>query len=93
MWIILGIDTLVSTIINIYFGINKHVYTKWATAFALSFISLTVLSQYFMVKNWVELEDWSALLDVVPIMTTALTIFTVIFLTVNIFVLWNASKK
>lgn len=46
-----------------------------------------------MVKNWVVLEDWSALLDVVPIMTTALTIFTVIFLTVNIFALWNASKK
>ena len=51
MWIILGIGTLVSTIINIYFGINEHVYTKWATAFALSFISLTVLSQYFMVKK------------------------------------------
>ena len=31
-----------------------------------------------MVKNWVELEDWSALLDVVPIMTTALTIFTAV---------------
>ena len=46
-----------------------------------------------MVKNWVELEDWSALLDVVPIMTTALTIFTVIFLTVNIFVLMDKHSK
>ena len=61
MWIILGICSLISTIIN--------------------------------VKKRVLLEDWSAILDVVPSMTTVLIIYTIIIVTINVVALWNFFNK
>ena len=93
MWIILGICSLISTIINVYFGIKKRLCTKCTTTFALIFMTLTILNQYIMVKKRVLLEDWSDILDVVPSMTTVLIIYTIIIVTINVVALWNFFNK
>lgn len=83
MWIILGVIALVATFINLYmYGIGKDY--KLAMAMGLSFTALTLVAEYRMVSEWVEAEDWSALLDVVPTMETALWILTIISILLNI---------
>ena len=62
MWIILG-------------GTGKDY--KLAMAMGLSFTALTLVSEYSMISDWVKVEDWSALLDVVPTMELALWVLTI----------------
>lgn len=83
MWLILGLIAIAATFINLYlYGIGKDY--KLAMAMGLSFTALTLVAEYSMVSSWVKAEDWSALLDVVPTMTTALWILTIISILLNI---------
>jgi len=83
MWVILGIIALIATIINLYmYGTGKDY--KLAMAMGLSFTALTLVAEYRMVSDWVKAEDWSALLDVVPTMETALWILTILSILLNI---------
>lgn len=41
-------------------------------AMGLSFTALTVVADYSMTSNWIQAEDWSALLDVVSTMEAAI---------------------
>lgn len=83
MWIILGIIALVATFINLYlYGTGKDY--KLAMAMGLSFTALTLVAEYRMVSDWVKVEDWPSLLDVVPTMETALWILTILSILLNI---------
>lgn len=83
MWIILGVIAIVATLINLYmYGTGKDY--KLAMAIGLSFTALTLVSKYSMVSNSVKVEDWSALLDVVPTMETVLWVLTIISIILNI---------
>jgi len=83
MWIILGVITIVATFINLYrYGTGKDY--NLAMAMGLSFTALTLVSEYSMISDWVKVEDWSALLDVVPTMETALWTLTIISILLNI---------
>ena len=53
-------------------------------AMGISFTALTLVAQYSMVSNWVKVEDWGALLDVVPTMEKSLWILTIISILLNI---------
>lgn len=64
------------------YGTGKNY--KLAMAMGLSFTALTLVAQYRMVSNWVNVEDWSALLDVVPMMEIYLWILTSISIVLNI---------
>lgn len=82
MQIILGLIAIVATFINLYlYGKGKDY--KLAMAMGLSFTGLALLAAYSMLSDWVIAEDWSALLDVVPTMKTALWISTVISILLN----------
>ena len=83
MWLIFGGIAIIATFINLYLytkGKNYHL----AMAIGLSFTALTLVAEYNMVSNWVDVEDWSALLDVVPTMSTLLWILTIISILLNI---------
>ncbi|MBM7603052.1 Kef-type K+ transport system membrane component KefB [Metabacillus crassostreae] len=83
MWLILGLIAILATCINFYmYGTGKDY--KLAMAMGLSFTALTLVAQYSMVSNWVKVEDWGALLDVVPTMETAFWILTMISILLNI---------
>ncbi|KPH71558.1 hypothetical protein NSA56_06540 [Oceanobacillus caeni] len=83
MWIILGVIAVIATFINLYmYGTGKDY--KLAMAVGLSFTALTLVAEYRMVSDWVKVEDWSALLDVVPTMETALWVLTILSILLNI---------
>ncbi|WOV87325.1 hypothetical protein QWT69_15960 [Sporosarcina oncorhynchi] len=83
MWLVLGIIAIIATCINlIMYGTGKDY--KLAMAMGLSFTALTLVAGYSMVSDWVEVKDWSALLDVVPTMEIALWVLTVISISLNI---------
>ena len=83
MWLIFGVIAIVATFINLYMYKTGKDY-KFAMAMGLSFTALTLVAGYSMVSDWVKVEDWSALLDVVPTMGTALWILTIISILLNI---------
>ncbi|KOP78272.1 MFS transporter [Lysinibacillus sp. FJAT-14745] len=83
MWIILGIIAIVATLINLYMYIAGKDY-KLAMAIGLSFTALTLCSEYSLVSRWVKMEDWPALLDVVPSMEKALWFLTIVSIMLNI---------
>ena len=83
MWIILGLIAITATLINlIMYHIGKDY--KLAMAMGISFTALTLAANYSMVANWVNAEDWSALLDVVPTMEKSLLVLTIISILLNL---------
>ncbi|WP_298828861.1 hypothetical protein [uncultured Planococcus sp.] len=82
MWFILGLIAIAATCINLYLYATGRDY-KLAMAMGLSFTALTVVADYSMVSDWVNAEDWSALLDVVPTMAVVLWVLTVLSILLN----------
>ncbi|MDE0584016.1 hypothetical protein ON064_13345 [Planococcus sp. A6] len=83
MWFLFGLIAIAATCVNLYlYAIGKNY--KLAMAMGLSFTALTLAADYSMVADWVRAEDWSALSDVVPIMSSALWVLTVISILLNI---------
>ena len=83
MWLILGLIAIVATFINLYMYKTGKDY-RLAMAVGLSFTALTLVAEYRLVSNWVKVEDWSALLDVVPSMEKALWFLTIASILLNI---------
>lgn len=72
---------------------SKHkITTYWATISSLAFVSLTLLLEYKLIFNWVNNEDWSSLLDVVPSMFIFLTGYVIIMLLANAILIGFAMK-
>ncbi|MBU9675035.1 hypothetical protein KQ939_08950 [Planococcus sp. CP5-4] len=83
MWFLFGLIAIVATGVNLYLYATGKDY-KLAMATGLSFTALTLVAHYSLVADWVRAEDWSALSDVIPIMSSALWILTVISILLNI---------
>ncbi|MBN8210906.1 hypothetical protein JI666_19340 [Bacillus sp. NTK071] len=94
MWAILGVIAIVVTVINLSLYAAGKDY-KLAMAMGLSFTSLTLCAEYSLVSRWVRVEDWAALLDVVPGMERALWFLTIVSILLNIapILLERRSKK
>lgn len=83
MWFIFEVIAIIATFINLgLFAAGKDY--RLAMAMGLSFTALTLVADYGMVADWVEAEDWSALMDVVPIMSAALWVLTSLSILLNI---------
>ncbi|ANU27039.1 hypothetical protein [Planococcus versutus] len=83
MWFLLGVIAIIATCVNLVLYATGKDY-KLAMAMGLSFTALTVVADYNMVSSWVKAKDWSALLDVVPIMADALWVLTILSIGLNI---------
>ena len=94
MWAILGVIAIVVTVINLSLYAAGKDY-KLAMAMGLSFTALTLCAEYSLVSRWVRVEDWAALLDVVPGMERALWFLTIVSILLNIapILLERRSKK
>lgn len=62
---------------------NKNKNAILASMCSLSFVVITLLMEYKMVVNWVDKEDWSAMLDVVPSMFPVLCGYVILLLLAN----------
>ena len=83
LFIIFGVVAIVATFINLYMYKAGKDY-KLAMAIGLSFTALTLCAEYSLVSVWVEVEDWAALMDVVPGMERALWVLTIVSILLNI---------
>jgi uncharacterized membrane protein YozB (DUF420 family) len=66
MWIICGILSFVFTVMGWILAVKKSPKASYASSCALSFTILTFLMGYRQILYWVNREDWTALMDVVP---------------------------
>ena len=83
LFIIFGIIAIATTFINLYMYKAGKDY-KLAMALGLSFTALTLCAEYSLVSVWVEVEDWAALMDVVPGMERVLWFLTIVSILLNI---------
>ncbi|MED3574636.1 hypothetical protein [Cytobacillus praedii] len=83
LFMIFGVIAIVATFINLYmYKVGKDY--KLAMAMGLSFTALTLCAEYSLVSVWVEVEDWAALMDVVPGMERLLWFLTIVSIFLNI---------
>lgn len=83
LFMIFGVIAIVATFLNLYMYRAGKDY-KLAMAMGLSFTALTLCAEYSLISVWVEVEDWAALMDVVPGMERALWFLTIVSILLNI---------
>ena len=83
MWLLFGLIAIAATFINLYMYAMGKDY-KLAMAMGLSFTALTLCADHSLIANWVEAEDWAALLDTVPTMNKAFWFLTIASILLNI---------
>lgn len=82
MWILFGVVAIIMAILNIIWYVNNR-EAKWFRFISLAFTALTLCAFYSQDAVWVLKEDWSALMDVVPTMSNALWILTIVSILIN----------
>ena len=82
MWFILGIAAIMTAALNIVWAVRGR-QAKWFRFSSLSLTALTICAQYSMVEKWVQREDWSALMDVVPGMGNVLWFLVIASIVIN----------
>lgn len=92
MWMFCGIASIVCTGLHAFAAFSGKSMAKAMAFAAFGFTALTLLSEYAMAVSWVQAEDWSALLDVLPSMFPILIVYTVILIAANGLLLF-AEKK
>jgi len=83
MWIATGIMSVVFCATAWGMAAKKNAKANWASGCSLALVAATLLLQYQMVLAWVNKEDWSALMDVVPSMFTILCGYVIIMILAN----------
>lgn len=91
LFMIFGIIAIIATFINLYMYKAGKDY-RLAMAIGLSFTALTLCAEYSLVSVWVKVEDWAALMDVVPHMERALWFLTIVSILLNIAPILLAQK-
>lgn len=93
MWLFCFCLSIIFCIIAWIMKFKKNAHSSWAAACSLSFVAITLLLQYRMILDWVNREDWTALLDVVPTTFTRLSGYVIFMISANLFVIIGGKKK
>ena len=82
MWMILGIGSIVFAILNLVRAFHDK-NAKWFRFASLSLTTLTLCGFYADGADRVVAEDWAGLMDIMPTMSKALWICTIISILIN----------
>ena len=82
LWPVFGIAAIITAILNLAFCFSGK-EAKYFRFASLSLTALTMCAMYSMVNNYVSVEDWSALMDIVPAMTKALWFLVIASILIN----------
>lgn len=93
LWVICGVLSVIFCIVGWIMVSKKSVKAYWASVCSLAFVSITLIMEYHSVLIWVNKEDWSALMDVVPGMFFVLAVYVIMMLLVNAVLIGIARKK
>ena len=92
MWLFLGIAAIITTVLNIIWTL-KGLDAKCFRFISLSLTAFTLCAFYTQVYQWVLIEDWSALYDVVPTVSKALWFLTIASIIINSISLFKKFDK
>lgn len=92
MWVVFGVGAVFTAMLNVIWMLC-HRETKWFRFISLSLTALTVCAFYARSNYWVQREDWSALMDVVPGVSVWLWILTAASIVINGVTLFQKSEK
>ena len=81
-WFFFGITAIITAILNVIWTLRNR-EAKWFRFCSLSFTVFTLCSFYAEAAHWILVEDWSALMDVVPITSNILWFLTVVSVAIN----------
>ena len=94
MWIICGVLSVIFCVVGWIMASKKKKNTACVfSACSLAFVSLTLLMEYRIVLDWVNTEDWTSLMDVVPSMFSILTGYVIIMFLANAILISMIRKK
>lgn len=92
MWLILGIGAIVFAIINLVCTL-KSKNAKWFRFASLALTALTLCAFYADGASRVVAEDWGGLMDIMPTMSKALWVCTIISILLNSISLFKGKEK
>ena len=93
-WFPLALIAFLLAGINLMLGsLGKKNPWRLLVFLSLAFALFALLAQYHMVNAWVQAEDWSALMDVVPSMSKVLTGAVLVGLGLNVMVIVQNMRK
>ena len=82
MWLLFGITAIITAILNIGWTL-QHREAKWFRFVSLSCTAFTLCAFLSQTNEWVLLEDWSALMDVLPSTSKAMWVLTTASVGIN----------
>ena len=82
MWMLLGICAIVFAILNLVWTFNNK-NAEWFRFASLALTALTLCAFYADGAGRVVAEDWSGLMDILPTMSKALWVCTIISILLN----------
>lgn len=91
MWILFGVSAIIFAVLNVVWTLN-HRNAKWFRFVSLSLTALTVWALYYDAADYVKKEDWSTLMDILPSVSPALLVCTVLSIAINAISLFRENK-
>ena len=91
-WFFFGITAIITAILNVIWTLRNR-EAKWFRFCSLSFTVFTLCSFYAEAAHWILVEDWGALMDVVPITSNMLWVLTVVSVAINSISLFKRSDR
>ena len=82
MWMLFGVSAIVFAVWNVMFAVQKK-NSEYLRFLSMAFTSLTLCAFYHECAEWILQHDWIALEDVVPAMSKALWILTILSILLN----------
>lgn len=92
MWLFFGITAIITAILNVIWTL-RHREAKWFRFSSLAFTVFTLCAFYAQAAHWVLIEDWSALMDVLPSTSNVLWFLTVTSVVINSISLFKKSVR
>ena len=92
MWLFFGTTAIITAVLNIVWTL-KGLDAKWFRFISLSLTAFTLCTFYTQVYQWVLIEDWSALYDVLPTVSKALWFLTIASIIINSISLFKKFNK
>ena len=82
MWLLFGIAAIITAILNVVWTLRDR-ETKWFRFVSVSCTALTLCAFLSQANEWVLIEDWSALMDVLPSTSKAMWVLTIASVAIN----------
>lgn len=92
-WLLFGSVSMLLSLVHLLRSACRKPCGSFLLFSSLAALALTLLSGLWMILQWTEKSDWSALMDVVPAMTVLASLFVFLIAGLNLTALLLARRK